>query len=98
MLIWSKKIHCEMLSSFLVNLREYWCSLVQCCQHVSRFTGAHARNLSSNYFIKSSLSYHIGLAGVKKILQRTFDFSTKPQTANVLVQFKVIINNWISSR
>lgn len=40
MLIWSKKIHCEMLSSFLVNLREYWCSLVQCCQHVSRFTGA----------------------------------------------------------
>ena len=37
----------EMLSSFLVNLLEYCCSLVKCCQQVSHFTGApRAHSLS----------------------------------------------------
>ena len=62
-LIWYKNGR-EMLSSFLVNLREYCCSLVQCCQQVSHFTGTpRAHSLSTNYYIKSLLSHHVGLAG-----------------------------------
>ena len=50
------------------------------CNAVNRFLASqwpHARSLSSNYYLKSLLSYHVGLAGVKEILQHTFDFSTK---------------------
>ena len=77
-----------MLSSFLVNLREYCCSLVQCCQQVSNFIGApRAHSLSTNYYIniKRLLSHHVGLAGFEEILQHTFDFGTKHQVGgNVL--------------
>ena len=47
------------------------------------------RRACPNYYIKSLLSHHVGLAGFKEILQRTFDFGTKHQAGgNVLGDYQ----------